>query len=202
MQLGDSRVGLDAPPGFADTIFMGSPRLQELAETLTSASNRILLFALTDSDMRRFSVGDTPDFRRYMLIVTPKGMEREFVTPKSFVRLVSDSLRDLTAPPKGADLQKYLEERPVGALSLLAELRKDDAVTSVLQGMRLPPTRSSSFFNPEKPQYVLSTTSLMLVRGKALNLTVYTLYDSPADADWIRLTTRRWIEDLQRINAR
>ena len=28
IQLGDTRLGLDAPPGFADTGFTGSPRLQ------------------------------------------------------------------------------------------------------------------------------------------------------------------------------
>src|SRR5512145_2057 len=94
VQVGESRIGLDAPPGFADTAFTGSPRLQELAESLTSASNRILLFAISDLDLRRFMVGDPPEFRRYMLAVTPKGMEREHVTQGSFNVLVSDSLRD------------------------------------------------------------------------------------------------------------
>src|SRR6267378_4739945 len=37
IQLGDTRLGLDAPPGFTDSGFTGSPRLQELAESLTSA---------------------------------------------------------------------------------------------------------------------------------------------------------------------
>ena len=55
VQLGDIRIGLDAPPGFTDTGFTGSPRLQELAETLTPASNRILLFAISDTDLRRFT---------------------------------------------------------------------------------------------------------------------------------------------------
>ena len=49
---------------------------------------------------------------------------------------------------------------------------------------------------------MLSTTTLMLVRGKALNLAIYTLYDSTADLDWVRATTARWIEELQRLNLR
>src|SRR4029450_8217966 len=48
VQVGEARIGVDAPPGFADTTFTGSPRLQELAEALTSPSNRILLFAISD----------------------------------------------------------------------------------------------------------------------------------------------------------
>jgi hypothetical protein len=42
----------------------------------------------------------------------------------------------------------------------------------------------------------------MLLRGKALSLAVYGAYDSPADLDWIRAITARWIDDLQRLNAR
>jgi hypothetical protein len=31
---------------------------------------------------------------------------------------------------------------------------------------------------------------------------VYTLYESDADLQWIRTTTGRWIEELQRLNNR
>src|SRR5437764_679613 len=103
VQLGDTRLGFDAPPGFSDTSFTGSPRLQELAEALTSASNRILLFAISDADLRRFTQGDTPDLRRYMLAVTPKGLERERVTPAAFKVYVSDSLVELGTPPSTTD---------------------------------------------------------------------------------------------------
>src|SRR3954470_18309983 len=80
VQVGDARLGLDAPPGFADTGFTGSPRLQELAESLTSASNKILLFALSDADVRRFMQGDPLEARRYMVVVIPRAMERERIT--------------------------------------------------------------------------------------------------------------------------
>ena len=76
INVGDARIVLDAPAGYADTTFTGSPRLQELAESLTPASNRVLMFAISDGDLRRFTVGDPPDFRRYMIVVTPNGMER------------------------------------------------------------------------------------------------------------------------------
>ena len=66
MQVGESRIGLDAPPGFADTAFTGSPRLQELAESLTSASNRILLFAISvtrflNGTMTSLAFAETPE---------------------------------------------------------------------------------------------------------------------------------------------
>jgi hypothetical protein len=193
VQVGESRIGLDAPPGFADTGFTGSPRLQELAESLTSASNRILLFAISDLDLRRFMVGDPPEFRRYMLAVTPRAMERERVTQSSFNFLVADALRELgAAAPPGEALESFLEGQPPGRAALLAELRREPGVVSVLQGARLPARG--------KTQYLLSTTTLMLIRGKALNLAVYSGYDSPADLDWIRSITARWIDELQRLN--
>jgi hypothetical protein len=198
VQLGDTRLGLDAPPGFSDTGFTGSPRLQELAESLTSASNKILLFALSDADVRRFGQGDPPEAKRYMIVVTPKGMEHQRIAPSVFSAFVLDSLRGLGAPPAaGGDYRKLLDPAP-GKLMLLEELRKDPDVVSVLQGVRLPtPPRFG-----EKPQYGLTTTTLLLLRGKALNLGVYGTYEAPADLDWIRVTTSRWIEDLQRLNSR
>jgi len=198
VHVGESRIGLDAPPGFADTTSIGSPRLQELAESLTSASNRILLFAISDLDLRRFTVGDPPEFRRYMLAVTPKGLERERVTRNAFDFFVGDALRELGQPaPAGKSFAEVLGSQPLGKPSLLAELRRDPDVVSVLQGARLPPPQGRQ----EKPHYLLSTTTLLLVRGKALNLAVYSGYDSPADVEWIRSITARWVEELQRLNS-
>ena len=198
VQLGDARLGLDAPPGFADTGFTGSPRLQELAESLTSASNRILLFAISDADLRRFTLGDTPEFRRYMIAVTPKGLERERVSPAAFGALVRDSLVAPGSSPVAGDLQKYLDAQPPGKTSLLAELRREPDIVSVLQGTRVPGQRRSN----EASQYALSTTTLMLVRGKTLNLSVHTLYENAADLDWVRVTTARWIDEIARLNNR
>jgi hypothetical protein len=198
VQLGDARLGLDAPPGFADTGFTGSPRLQELAESLTSASNRILLFAISDADLRHFMLGDTPEFRRYMIAVTPKGLERERVGPAAFGIFVRDSLVALGSSLAAGDLQKYLDAQPPGKTSLLAELRREPDVVSVLQGTRASGPRRSN----ETSQYALSTTTLMLVRGKALNLSVYTLYENAADLDWVRVTTARWIDEIARLNNR
>lgn len=199
VQVGEARIGLDAPPGFADTGFTGSPRLMELAEALTPASNRILLFAISDGDLRRFTGGDQIELRRYMIAATPKVLERERVGAGQFRSLVAESLRELGSPPPGAfDYPAYLDTQPRGKGSLLAELRNDAEVASTLQGTRLPaPPRGD-----DRPQYLLSTSTLMLLRGKALSLAVYTVYESQADVDWIRAITARWIDDLKRINAR
>jgi hypothetical protein len=202
VQLGEARIALDAPPGFSDTTATGSPRLQELAETVTSASNRILMFAITDADLRRFTQGDQPEFRRYMIIVTPRGMEHERVSPATFKAYAGDSLKDLGAAAPPGDFLKFLDEQPAGKANLLAELRKDPDIVSVMQGTRLPTVERGNFFDRGKPRYAISTTTLMLVRGKALNLSVYTLYDDPEDARWIRLTTTRWIEEIVRLNSR
>lgn len=196
VQLGDARVGLDAPPGFSDTSFTGSPRLQELGEALTSASNRVLLFAITDADLRRFMTGEQLELQRYMIVVTPRGLEHQRVTEPLFKRFVGDSVRELGDAPVSTEYQQYLDDRPTGTTNLLAELRKDPDAVSVLQGSR----SKGGFF--ERSQYLLSTTTLMLLRGRALSLAVYTRYDSPADLDWIRATTARWIDELKRLNPR
>lgn len=203
VEVGDSRIALDAPPGFADTGFTGSPRLQEMAESLTSASNRILLFAISDADLRRFSQGDPLEARRYMIAVTPRVLERDRITARTFSTFVSESLQGLEAPPPaGSDFRKHLDARP-GEQRLLGELRRDPDAVSVLLGARLPtPPRSSLFAEEKPPQYVVSTTSLVLLRGKALSLVVHALYETPGDIEWIRATTLRWIDELRRLNNR
>ena len=200
VQVGDTRLALDAPPGFSDVQMTGSPRLLELAEALTSASNRILLFALEDSDVRRFNVGDTPVLRRYVIAVTPKGLETARVNLAAFQRLAAESVHELgSPPPEGTAYRTYLDGRPTGRPSLLAELRREQDMVSVLQGMRVPDQPEQRSRNT---QYVVSTTTLMLIRGKALNVALYSLYASDADVEWIRTTTERWVEELQRLNLR
>jgi hypothetical protein len=199
LPVGDARVAFDVPAGFADTTSTGSPRFFEVAEALTSASNRILAFIVADSDLRRFTVGDPPELRRYMIAVTPKALEFERTTAASFETFARDSLRSLGKPPVEGEAKKYLETRPPGLLSLLAELRKDPDVVSVLQGVRIPPPSGlAGYFKPST--YALSTTTLILLRGKALQLTVFTSYDSEADLEWIRFTTVRWADDLRKLN--
>jgi hypothetical protein len=199
VQVGDTRLALDAPPGFADVQATGSPRLLELAESLTSASNRILLFALEDADVRRFSLGDSLELRRYVIAVTPKNLEDARTTLAAFHALVGDSLRELgSAAPASTDIRKYLDGQSRGRPGLLAELRKDQDVVAVLQGARLPEAPRSR----EPPRYLLSTMTLMLVRGKPLNLAIYATYAGDADLEWIRGTTLRWIDELQRLNLR
>src|SRR3990167_1396549 len=133
VRLGIERIVLDTPPGFTDTTDLASPRLQDLAAELTSASNRILLFALTDADVRRFTSGDQIELQRYMIAVTPKGLERDRVTDAQFATLVSDSLRDLGTPVQPPDLVKFLESQPIGKANLLAELRREPTAASILQ---------------------------------------------------------------------
>ena len=203
LQVGDTRLALDTPPGFSDTTAIGSPRLRELAEALTSASNRILVFALTDADLRLFTGGDVPDMKRYALAATPRELERERVRQEAFSAFVADSLRQMgPAAPDAADYRKHLDAQP-GKVALLAELRRDPQAVTLLQGTRLPtPPRSNPFADEKPPQYILSTTTLLLLRGKALNLSVYGPYDSPADLEWLRAITARWVDDLQRLNSR
>ena len=196
VQVGDARIALDAPAGFADTQFTGSPRLQEIGESLTSASNRVLLFALSDADLRRFTLGDQLELRRYMIAVTPRAMERERLSESAFKSIAGDVLRELGELPQG-DYRKFLESRPPGTLSTLAELRNDASAVAILQGSRSKPP---GFF--ERSRLLLTSTGVVLLHGKALTLSVYTQYDDPADLEWIRVITLRWIDELKRLNAR
>jgi hypothetical protein len=201
VRLGVEKIVLDTPPGFSDTVDLASPRLQDLAAALTSASNRVLLFGVTDSDFRKFTNGEFLEFKRYVIAVTPRGLERNRVTPEQFSALVSDSLREFGKPAEPADAIKFLEKQQIGRINLLAELKKEPSLVSVLQGTRLPPL-PGAMWQDNKPQYVFFSTTIFLAAGKALQLAVYSMYESPADIAWVRDITVRWVEELLRLNPR
>jgi hypothetical protein len=199
MQVGDVRLALDVPGGFADAMPAGSPRMQDLAESFTPASSRVLVFALSDADMRRFNSGDAPELKQYLLIATPRATEQERMSLQAFERYVADGLRSLGTPIEG-DFTKVMEDRPAGEPTLIAEFRRDPDAISVLRAVRVPPSQGVlSWFKPS--QYVLTSTSLVLLRGKPLTLSVTSGYESKADVEWLRTITLRWIDDLRRLNV-
>lgn len=202
VRLGIERIVLDTPPGFTDTTDLASPRLQDLAAELTSASNRILLFALTDADVRRFTSGDPIELQRYVIAVTPKGLERDRLTDAQFTAFVTEAQRDLGKPVQPPDLVKFLEAQPIGKANLLAELRKESTAVSILQATRTPSIPGPNFWSGSKPQYLLFTTSLVYVRSRALQLMVFGLYNTPADLEWVTTATQRWVDELRRLNPR
>jgi hypothetical protein len=198
VQVGEARLALDAPPGFSDTQFTGSPRLIDLAESLTPATNRILLFALEDADLRRFMVGDPIEQRRFVLVATSRAMQQESLSLGAFRSFVSASLDPQNAGklPAG-ELMKYLDARPEGLANPLGALRAEPEAASVLLGARLPPAREDA---PRR--YLVSSRTLLLLRGKALELSVFSRYEGPADLEWLRGATEGWVEELRRLNSR
>ena len=201
VRLGTERIALDVLPGFTDTTDLASPRLQDLAASLTSPSNRVLLFALTDADLRRFQMGDPLDKkRRYVMAVTPKELERERVSANAFKAFVAESLRDLGKPEQFKDLPKFLEDRPIGLPNLLIEPKQGQTSVSLMQATRLTPLPGERMFDRSTPQYLVFTTTFVLVRGKALILTVYTLFYDSADIDWLKTASQRWADELLRLN--
>lgn len=199
--VGPERLVLDSPPGFSDSLQLSSPRLQELAESLASASDRVLLFALTDADLRAFMSGDRPDYKRYMVIVTPARLEHERVDVALFASVVADSLRAMGPAAGTSDYFKHLDTQPPGKASLLAELRREPDLVSVLQGARHLAS-AGTFWEREKWRYIVSTHTMLLLRGKVLQLMIYSSFDGPQDLDWIRFTAQRWVEELLRLNRR
>jgi hypothetical protein len=202
VRLGNEKIVLETPPGFTDTVDLASPRLQDFAETVNTPTNRVLLFGLTDSDMRRFQLGDKLEVRRFVMIATPRALEQQRVTPQQFSSFVDDYVGVLGKPAQFTDLVKYLESQPIGRSSLLGELRKDPTVVSVMQATRLEPLPGYKFYERSKPQYLVYTTSMLLVRGKALQMQLFSLGENVADVEWMRTATQRWADELHRLNPR
>ncbi len=199
--VGPDRLTLDTPPGFSETAAYGSPRLTEIAENLAEASSRVLAFAISDADARRFSVGDPLELRNYLLAVTPRAKERERMTPAQYAALIEEAGRNLgTPPPAQTDFRKYLEGRTPGAPHLLADLRRDAQVISLLYGTLVP--QPQPWWAKDKPPLMkISSLTLVNIGGRAVYLYAFSGYDSPGDLAWIKSISEIWAEQLQRLNC-
>ena len=202
VRIGTEKIVLDTPPGFSDTVNLGSPRLLDFAESVNAPSNRVLLFALTDGDLRRFTLGDKLEANRFVMVATPRVFEHQRVTPDKFAAFAGDVMNGLGKPAQFTDLVKYLESQPIGRSSLLAELRREPTVVSALQATRQAPIPGYRFYERDKPQYLVFTTSLLLVRDKLLQMSVFSLSETAADVDWMRTATVLWADELRRLNPR
>jgi hypothetical protein len=202
VRLGLERVVVDSPSGFSDTTDLASPRLQDFADLFISASERVLLLALTDADRRKFMLGDKLDARQFAMVATPKVLEQQRVTREQFAGLAADAQGALGKPAQFTDLVKYMESQPIGKTSLIGELRNEPNVLSLMQATRLPPLPGTTFWEANKPQYLVFSTTLLFLNGKALRLSLYTLGETMPDLEWIRSNTRRWTDELQRLNPR
>ena len=198
--LGSDRMVLDTPPGFSETGAYGSPRLTEIAENLAEASSRVLAFAISDADARRFSVGDPLELRNYLLAVTPRAKERERMTTAQYAALIEEAGRNLgTPPPPQTDLRKYLAGRAPGGPHLLADLRRDSQVISLLYGTLVP--QPQPWWAADKPPLVkISSLTLLNVGGRAIYLYAFSGFDLPGDVAWIKSISETWTEQLQRLN--
>jgi hypothetical protein len=199
--IGTERLVLDSPPGFSDSLQLSSPRLQELAEALAGPSNRVLLFALTDADLRAFMQGDPPAFRRYMVVATPTRLEPQRMDAALFAATVAEAVRAMGKPVPPDDYIRHLDAQPEGNPSLLAELRREPDVASLLQGAKVI-VRPATFFKDEESRYLISTQTLVLLRGKMVHLIISSHWAGRPDYDWILSTTERWVEELKRLNRR
>ena len=90
---------------------------------------------------------------------------------------------------------KYLEHQTVGAISMLPRIAQGTVsdVDQVPVRLALPGQRLLRASTPS----TCFTTTLILLRGKALSLSVYTLYDDPADLEWIKHHHRALADELQ-----
>ena len=72
---------------------------------------------------------------------------------------------------------------------------------SVLLGARML-AKQATLFKDAEWRYIVSTNTMLLLRGKVLHLVIFTNYDGPQDLEWVRFTTQRWVDELMRLNRR
>ena len=204
LQVGDLRLGLDAAGRLRRLpLLTGSPRLIELAESLTAASNRILVFALTDADMRRFNGGDAPELRQRLLVVTPRALEHQRTSGR---RVRRQRARDAALARQTSRPKATSPEVPRDAPA-----RQRRRASASCAGSRRSWLSCAAFAcrPSRRPVQLLQAVAVRRSRAPPCSCCAANRCSSPsspatrakADLEWIRATTLRWIDELRRLNA-
>ncbi len=162
---------------------------------------------------KRPFVGEYPEARTYILVMTDKLAEPYKLTASDFKEVH-------TALQSGyLDSQEYRDDLDNHILQSKDKLNRQYSTTIDYQNEAMIPLgvflktptslgiaayqAAKIGFTPEKTTLLEQVigTNLVLIKGKLLTIYVYTSYKSKADVEWVKSFSKQWIEQIQKLNS-
>lgn len=212
IEVGGKTIHVPAPAGFHEISEL-SPYTRKLAEGMTPQNNRLLAVFVSESDLGRIMKGESPEFGRHMLLMVYRQLEHTDFSGAQFQQLVGQVKQE----------QEILLEKvkdKAGSLldDALGKLSKDDGVSLKLKvgetvslGVFIERNDTVGFASLTKCQvsaegqqidYLMASgISYIRVKGKILYAYVYGIYENQNDLEWVRTTSRKWVDQILTINV-
>lgn len=207
--VGDAKIMLVAPKGDFAQVTAEVPELARLGKEFTPPSNRLLAHFVRTSDLQPKTAGRNVVFTRYFLVQTSLKGESIAVDPGQFGRA-----KKIFHAQQAEMLTKL--DPPVAALAPRIDKLKAAELAGLKPGDFLPAgiyqdtERALSFGTLSRLQYtegsykaeslMLTVTTILLIKQKAIFLYTYARFNGPADLAWAKSTSLAWSNEILALN--
>jgi hypothetical protein len=208
-QVGDAKIMLVAPKGDFAQVTSAVPELARLGQEFTPPTNRLLAHFVRTPDLQPKTASRNVVFTRYFLVQTSLKGEPIAVDPDQFGRA-----KKIFHGQQAEMLAKL--DPPVAALVPRVGKLKAAELDGLKPGDFFPAgifqdtDRALSFGTLSRLQYtegkykaeslMLTVTTILLIKQKAIFLYTYTKFNGPADLAWAKSTALAWSNEILALN--
>jgi hypothetical protein len=216
--VGRAAIALPVPAGYVSTAEI--PALKTLAETATQSTHRLLVGLFPKEDVDAWRSGQPLKTDRYFLIQTEKQAEAESMTQAEYARLKSALKQrvaarivgnDAAANRQTTDDQRQLDanlpairkqftlppmKMSLGETAILGISEDQPSSISTASATKL----SASSEGKTVDTVMVSVSTVLLCKGKLINIYGYSTYRGPDDLSWLQGESSRLAARLSAAN--
>lgn len=212
ISIGNKELHIKSPDKFHE-ISSAYPEYKKMGEMFTPPSHRFLGLFVTEQDLGYVMKGQPKEsLDRYMMLQTIKEIEPQNITHSKFISFKESMKKniaisiDKTKQKANTEFDKVKSNLSsnysidysvkVGEIYPLGvSLEYDDVLTlSYLSKYNFKVNGN----NVEK--VVVYGSSLVLIKGKLLVTTVYSMFNSQEDIDWVKIKSKEWVDSILATN--
>lgn len=209
--IGGTPIVVPTPPNFLETS-KHSPEMWKRAQTFSTASTRVLAHYAPESELRTFEAGGEVRLGQYMYVQTPMRAENMTATQAQFdglrtrvVALQADLASKLGSKVRnevaraskefGAQQGEHLNVK-VGEIVPVSMDRNDGKalIYTTLTSVRESQNDAAHESN------ILTSSAMVLVKGKVLSLSINRIMKSPKDIQIVRSFASEWVAAIAAAN--
>jgi hypothetical protein len=207
---GNAELSIPAPDGYTGAAHIEV--LRSIFASLTPESNVSLQIYIADEDIDILFANGEPELSRYMNLQAPRRFRKDAVSPdeyKTIAKYFRESHREVFASVENQiddvlenasgelsrefDSSIELEGGKPYSLGIAYEIPSSIGVTTL--------TRYNVAVEGSNESFVMvGGTNIIHVQDTLLYAYVFSTYNSQADIDWNRAISRKWAEDIVRMN--
>ncbi len=196
LKVGKASVVLPPPAGFEE-VSRTAPQLAQMGRQMTAQSNRFVALYMPAGFVERLQRGEMADLNRYMSVQTIRATEKMVYEGSAIAELFSTVRREMTTSltTQNFDQGGVAVQRQGAAGAIFDETPYSISAIHTVNF-------NATVGGENRAGQMVTATTFAIIKGKVLNIVVFTPYTSPRDLQWAKDTTTAWVRDIAQVNER